>query len=86
VNKRLTRNPNNKIVAGVASGLADYFGIDATIVRILFVLLLLPGGLSPLLYVLLWILMPERQPAQIIEHGTAEPYQYDPYTGEKIQR
>ena len=69
------RNPNDKIIAGVASGLAEYFGIDTTIVRLLFLLLLLPGGLSPLLYVVLWIVMPER-PA-VAQAGGAEPYSYD---------
>jgi phage shock protein C len=83
VSKQLTRNPNDKMIAGVASGLADYFGIDATIVRLAFLLLLLPGGLSPLLYVVLWIVMPERPAAR---QGSAEPYQYDPYTGQPIQQ
>lgn len=77
--KSLTRNPNDKMVAGVASGLAEYFGIDTTIVRILFLLLLLPGGISPLVYVLLWIVMPERAAAP-----AGESYRYDPYTGERI--
>lgn len=83
MSKQLTRNPNDKIIAGVASGLAKYFGIDTTIVRLLFLLLLLPGGLSPLLYLVLWIVMPERPAAPA---GGAEPYQYDPYSGQPIQR
>ncbi len=78
MNKQLTRNPNDKIIAGVASGIADYFGIDATIVRIIFLLLLLPGGISPLVYVLLWFVMPERA------SSAAEPHRFDPYTGESI--
>ena len=82
--KRLTRNPNDKIIAGVASGVADYLGIDVTLVRVLFLLLLLPGGLSPLLYVVLWAVMPERSAATIT--SGAEPYAYDPYTGEPLQR
>jgi phage shock protein C len=81
MNKQLTRNPNDKMIAGVASGLADYFGIDTTIVRILFLLLLLPGGLSPLLYVVLWIVMPERP---LASQRDAQPHRYDPYTGEPI--
>lgn len=83
MNKRLTRNPNDKIIAGVASGLADYFNIDPTIVRLLFVLLLLPGGISPLIYVVFWIVMPEGRVAAPTANG-AEPRRYDPYTGEQI--
>jgi phage shock protein C len=81
--KRLTRNPNDRMIAGVASGLADYFQLDVTLVRVLFFLLLLPGGISPLLYVVLWLVMPERQAAA--PTSEAEPYQYDPYTGERIR-
>lgn len=82
MNKQLTRNPNDKMVAGVASGLADYFGIDVTIVRIIFLLMLLPGGVSPLIYVLLWVVMPER--AAI--HTSAEPQRFDPYTGQPLNQ
>jgi phage shock protein C len=84
VEKRLTRNPNDTVIAGVASGLADYLGLNVTLVRILFLLLFLPGGLSPLLYVLLWIVMPER-PATYVSSSVVEPYRYDPATGEPIQ-
>jgi phage shock protein C len=84
VNKQLTRDPNDKIIAGVASGLADYFGIDTTIVRVLFLLLLLPGGLSPLLYVVLWIVMPERPALSPVGPSDAEPYRFDPHTGEPL--
>ena len=83
MSNRLTRNPNDKIIAGVASGLADYFGIDTTIVRIAFLLLLLPGGLSPVLYLVLWLAMPERP---LAPQSGAEPYRYDPYTGEPLGR
>jgi len=62
--------------------LADYFGIDTTIVRIVFLLMLLPGGLSPLIYVLLWFVMPERAVAP----SSAEPHRFDPYTGEPLRQ
>jgi phage shock protein C len=83
MNTRLTRNPNNTMIAGVASGLADYFGIDPTIVRLLFLLLLLPGGLSPLIYVVFWIVMPERA---LNGPGGAEPYRFDPSSGAPLDR
>jgi len=58
--KRLFRDTDNAIVAGVASGLAQYFGIDAVIIRILFiVLVLITFGWGILLYIILWLLVPE---------------------------
>ena len=51
----------NGIVAGVCGGLAAFFGISAFWFRLLFVLLMLPGGLPGLLpYIILWIIMPRR--------------------------
>lgn len=75
--RRIQRSRSNKMIGGVAGGLAEYFGIDATIVRILFVLLLLPGGLSPLIYVILWVVMPEEPAAERLRT-------YDPYTGQPL--
>jgi phage shock protein PspC (stress-responsive transcriptional regulator) len=47
------------MVAGVAGGMADYLGIDPTIVRILWLLAFLPGGVPGfLLYGLCWLMMP----------------------------
>ncbi len=58
--KRLYRSETNKKIAGVCAGLADYFGIDPIIVRLIFVVLLLPGGFPGLLpYVILWIVVPK---------------------------
>lgn len=58
--KKLTRS-NNKMIAGVCAGLAEYFGIDPTIVRILYVLMVLFAGFGILLYVILWIVMPKSE-------------------------
>jgi phage shock protein PspC (stress-responsive transcriptional regulator) len=58
--KRLFRSPDDMIIAGVASGLAAYFGIDAVIVRLIFVLLTVFGGGSGILiYIILWVITPE---------------------------
>ncbi len=58
--RTLRRSRTNRRLAGVCGGLGEYFGIDPTIIRILFVLLALPGGLpGTLLYVILWLVMPE---------------------------
>ncbi|HVW66553.1 MAG TPA: DUF2807 domain-containing protein [Candidatus Peribacteraceae bacterium] len=56
--RRLYRDPDNKVFAGVASGLALYFGIDPVIVRVIFVVLALFHGLGIIAYIILWIAMP----------------------------
>ncbi|HEU4914545.1 MAG TPA: PspC domain-containing protein [Candidatus Saccharimonadales bacterium] len=57
--KRLYRDTDNAMVAGVCSGLAAYFGVDVTIVRLLFVLALLFGGAAIPVYLVLWLVVPE---------------------------
>ncbi|CUS02528.2 conserved protein of unknown function [Candidatus Promineifilum breve] len=55
--KRLTRVEDGKVIAGVCAGLARYLGVDATVVRVVFVLLgLFAAGL--LIYLILWLIMP----------------------------
>lgn len=56
--KRLFRDPENGMIAGVAAGLAAYLNIDPIIIRLIFVLLVLSGGAGILVYVLLWLLVP----------------------------
>ncbi len=57
--KKLYRSTKDKKIAGVCGGLAEYFDIDPVIVRILAVILLLPGGLPGLVpYVILWVVVP----------------------------
>ena len=52
----------NGIVAGVCGGLGEFFGIRALWFRLLFLLLLLPGGLpGVLIYVVLWVIMPRKR-------------------------
>ena len=57
--KRLTRSTTDSMIAGVAGGVADYFAVDPTLVRLLFVLLALAGGPGLLIYLILWVVMPE---------------------------
>jgi len=56
--KKLLRNTSDKMIAGVASGIADYFDIDSNIIRLLFILLTIFGGSGILLYIVLWIFIP----------------------------
>lgn len=56
--RRLVRRTDNQMIAGVASGVAAYLGIEPTVVRLGFVVLTVFGGLGVLLYVLGWLLLP----------------------------
>lgn len=59
MNKKLYRSRRDKMLGGVAGGLAEYFDIDPTLVRIAFVITLFLGGSGILAYVILWIVVPE---------------------------
>ncbi len=56
--KRLTRMEEGRMIAGVCAGLGRYLGIDATVVRLIFVLLALFAAGGLLLYLILWLIMP----------------------------
>ncbi len=58
---RLYRSLTNRSIAGVCGGVADYLGCDVTLLRLLTLLLILFGGLSIWVYVVLWIIIPEEQ-------------------------
>jgi phage shock protein PspC (stress-responsive transcriptional regulator) len=62
-NKRLTRTEDGRMIAGVCAGLARYLGVDATVIRLIFVLLALFAAGGVLLYLILWLIMPMDQPA-----------------------
>ena len=57
--KKMFRDNDSKVIAGVCTGMANYFGIDVVIVRLIFVLTLFMGGFGLLSYILLWLILPE---------------------------
>jgi phage shock protein PspC (stress-responsive transcriptional regulator) len=59
--KQLFRLKKNKMIGGVAIGLAEYFDIDPVLVRALFVITTLAWGIGILSYIVLWIIVPEKQ-------------------------
>jgi phage shock protein PspC (stress-responsive transcriptional regulator) len=56
--KKLYRNPDDKVIGGVAGGLGAFFGIDTVLIRILFVVFFIVGGSGLVMYIILWICMP----------------------------
>ena len=63
VDAPLRRSRSNRMIAGVVAGLARYFDLDVTLARVLFVVLSVCSAAFPgiLVYVLLWILMPQEE-------------------------
>lgn len=60
--KKLQRPKRGRMLAGVCAGVANYFNVDVTIVRLIWVFLLIPGGLPGLIpYVICWVLIPSEK-------------------------
>ena len=55
--RKLYKDPNNKVIADVCSGLGNYLGVDVTIMRVLFVAMALLGGPGLLIYIILALIM-----------------------------
>ncbi|MCQ2300562.1 MAG: PspC domain-containing protein [Bacteroidales bacterium] len=58
-NKRLTRSIHDRRIAGVCGGLGQYLNVDPTVIRIIFLALLVCGGGGGILYLIMWLCMPE---------------------------
>ena len=57
--RKLYRSKSNRKLAGVCGGLAQYFNVDATLIRVLFILLAVLGGSGLVLYLAMWIIVPK---------------------------
>lgn len=57
--KKLTKSQTNRMLCGVCAGLAEYFGIDPTVVRLLWVILTFCGGSGIIAYIIAAIIIPE---------------------------
>jgi len=75
VRRQLTRSQTDRRIAGVCGGIGEYFDIDPTIVRVIFVLAALIGGPGLLAYVVLWIVLPKGppRPADAPKPGSTRP-------------
>jgi phage shock protein PspC (stress-responsive transcriptional regulator) len=58
---RLYRSQKNRIIGGVAGGLAEYFDVDVVLVRVLWVLAIFIGGGGLIAYIIAWIIIPEEK-------------------------
>jgi phage shock protein C len=81
VNRRLYRSRTDRVMQGVAGGVAEYLDVDPTIVRVIWALLaLVTGGVFAALYIVMWAIVPEGPaPAAPAESGATGS---DPVTGQ----
>lgn len=56
--KHLRRSKTDKMIAGICGGLGKYFGLDPTILRLVFVLLMIFAGTGLLAYLIMWLVIP----------------------------
>lgn len=68
--KLLFRSTKNKMIGGVAGGIAEYFSVDPNIIRLVFIFLVLFGGSGVLLYLVLWLLLPAEDHLEAIGKDT----------------
>lgn len=72
--KKLHRSRQNKVIAGVAGGLADYYEIDPVLIRVLFIIsVFFSYGTGVIAYIILWIIVPQKTlKLNMNEEGTIE--------------
>ena len=74
---KITKSKTDKVIDGVCGGIAEYFGVDSVLVRLVFIALVFLNGLGLMLYIILVIIMPgagqaDRPPKETIEENVQE--------------
>jgi phage shock protein C len=57
--RKLYRSRNQRMLGGVCGGLAEYFNLDTTLIRVLFLVLAVFGGTGLVIYVVMWLIVPD---------------------------
>lgn len=84
MNRRLYKSPTERVIGGVAGGVAEYLDADPAIVRVIWALLaLLTGGVFLVLYIVMWIVVPEGAEPPLAP-GEGASGAVDPATGQPI--
>lgn len=84
---RLTRSRTDRMISGVCGGLGHYFGVDPVIVRLIFVVLAITTFLTPVIYPVLWLIMPEEgtvYPSSSATMPLPPDARFDPMTGQPL--
>ena len=81
---RLTRSRTDRMIGGVCGGLGHYFGVDPVIVRLIFVVLALTTFMTPFVYPVLWVIMPEEDATVHPSMPLPPDARFDPMTGQPL--
>ena len=76
--KKIYRSKKDSIIGGVCGGIAEYFGIDPTLVRLLAILIVFIGGAGVIAYIIAWIIIPqnpEEVPEQEVDYSGTESHE-----------
>jgi phage shock protein C len=57
--KKFYRSKEDKVIAGICGGIGEYFGIDSTLVRLIWIIIILAGGAGIIAYIIAWLIVPE---------------------------
>ncbi|MCL2413152.1 MAG: PspC domain-containing protein [Bacteroidales bacterium] len=82
--KTLRRSKEHRVIAGICGGIAEYFSIDPVVVRLIFLVMAVFGGAGIILYLVAWIIMPERGPNDNVQDAEVED-DSKKKTGDKIK-
>jgi phage shock protein C len=76
--RKLYRSRDDRIISGVCGGLGEFFGIDPTLIRIIFILLLIFGGSGLIIYLVMWLIVPDEPLAAVSQAPKAEAVEPEP--------
>jgi phage shock protein C len=82
MNKKLYRDEYHKVIGGVCAGLAEYFDMDPTIVRLLFAFAFFVAGVGLIPYIILWIVLPKKGYLYTDFNNPTVDYRVPPQTGD----
>ncbi len=80
------RSTTDRKIAGVAGGLAAYLEVDATLIRVLWVIAVIAAGFGVLAYIILWIVLPEGSPAPSAVQIAEQRYARGEISAEELTR
>lgn len=83
--KKLYRSRKDAMIAGVCGGLAEYIGVDSAIVRLVFAVTVVMGGIGVLAYFLAWIIIPEGSNSGEVEYDNAETKHHMELSGDRLR-
>ncbi|MEK7282140.1 MAG: PspC domain-containing protein [Chloroflexota bacterium] len=84
--RRIQRSNQQKVIAGVAGGLAEYFDVDPLLIRLAFIVLAFANGIGLIAYLALWILAPQASASQPPAQQREEAAKQEPHLPQERRR